>query len=437
MQCQVKIICCLALLLTIFSGQMTRADETTPLSAWSDGGTARMQIEGYSSAQGEVISSYIPYFQEIGRFFWSWDPKKEPKKPSDKILLEPGFSVNQLMRNLFVEFDLHDTTHFRKVWFKPTAETQFRGLLGVHDFVKKRPMIILRMGIHGNVDEMIAERFLAKLIYEELDANFLVLESLTSHAFLSKNKNISFGGVDEGLQTFLALQELQHSTLNKLSSSFHIVALSMGGHGTFVTALLDEQNGHAIKSIVNFCPLINLQDNIEFHAGNGFANVLVDAWNVRRLRAIFEIYHGEPNLDGWWKSIFDFKPRFTPALLNLLNRDRAKPLLSFAKMNELVPGMKWPTPFADHIQNSKTFFELNNFWPYYQGVRTPIMIYTTPKDPLVINELNSERIFDGRQPGDFKSVKYKRLDHGVHCGLSSVYRWEYIAQLLRDGLLLP
>ena len=411
---------------------MTRADEVN----WSTAGTDRMQIESFSSAQGEVISSYIPFFQEVGRFFWSWDPKKEPKNPSDKILLTPVLQLTEVMKNLFIDFDLSDNLHFRKVWFKPTASHQYRGLLGIHDFVKKRPLIVLRMGIHGNVDEMIAERFLAKIVYEDLDANFLVIESLTSHAFLSKNKNISFGGVDEGVQSFLALHELAGSKLNSLIQSFHMLSISMGGHGTFITALLDQQNGHKLKSILNFCPLINLQETIEFHAGNGFSNILVDAWNVRRLKAIFEVYQGEPTLDGWWKEIFDFKPRFTPAILNLLNRDRKKPLVTAQELNAIVPGMKWPKGLEEHFNNSKTFFELNDFWDYYQGVKTPMTIYTTPNDPLVINKLNSERIFHGVQHGDFSALKFNRLEHGIHCGLSSVYNWDYIVKLVREGLEL-
>lgn len=412
---------------------MTRADELN----WQGMGTARMDIESFSSAQGEVISSYIPYFQEIGRFFWSWSPKNQPKNPTEKILLEPQLAINEMMKNLFIEFDLNDIQHFRKVWFKPTPETQFRGLFGIHDFTKKRPFVILRMGIHGNVDELIAERFLARLIYEDLDSNLLVIESLTSHAFLSKNKNISFGGIDEGIQTFLALHELTESKFNPLISEIHLAALSMGGHGAFVTAMLDQENGHKIKAIVNFCPLINLQETFDFHAGNSFSNVLIDAWNVRRLKAIFEIYQGEPTIAGWWKSVFDFKPRFTPAILALLNRDRKKPLVSTELVDKLIPNMKWPKGFEEHLKNSKTFFELNNFWPYYQGVKTPMMVYTTPNDPLVINKLNSERIFKGVQPGDFSTLKFKRLEHGIHCGLSSVYTWEYIVKLMREGLEIP
>ncbi|MGZ3690645.1 MAG: hypothetical protein ACXVAX_04030, partial [Pseudobdellovibrio sp.] len=258
MQSQVKIFCCLALLgLSWISPAAQAADE-----GWNLLKSDKVQVLDYSSAQGEVISSYIPYFIDFGRLFWGWDPTKEPKNTSENVYLPQRNSINETMSNLFVEFDVSNTEHFRKVWFQPTPNLKFRGLFGIHDFTKKRPFIIFRMGIHGNVDEMIAERFLARVIYENLDANFLILESLTSHGFLSKNKDISFGGVDEGLQTFFALNSLHGASFDKLVSSYHLLAISMGGPGTFVTALMDYSNEKLIKSVVDFCPLINLKDTV-------------------------------------------------------------------------------------------------------------------------------------------------------------------------------
>lgn len=416
---------------------MTRADEVTGKISWSTLKSDYIDIEDYSSAQGEVISSYIPFFKEVGQELWGWDPVKELKNTTDSVFIEPRLSsATELMKSLFVEFDVTDTRHFRKVWFKPTSETKFRGLFGFHDFSKKRPFIILRLGIHGNVDELIAERFLVKIIYEELDANFLVIESLTSHAFLAKNKNISLGGVDEGFQTFLALNEITKSDLNPLIKSIHLVSLSMGSHGTFVTAMLDQQNGHKISSILNFCPLINLKETFEYHnkPKSNVQNALVDLWNARRLKSVFDIYSQEPSLQDWWKTIFDFKPRFTQAVLELLNRDRKQPLVSTKQVERLVAGMKWPAGLEKHLNNSPDIFALNNFWKFYQGIKTPMMIYTTPKDPLVLNELNAELIFSGKQVGDFSNLKYQRLERGTHCGLAPVYKWDYIVKLVKDGL---
>ncbi len=436
MQCQVKTLAFLALLIITFSFEPARAEILTPTD-WQTLKRDKMEIEDYSSAQGDVISSYIPFFKEIGHYFWGWDPKKELKKASDQIYREPPDSkTNEMMKSLFVEFDVSDTNHFRKVWFTPTPEVRFRGLFGIHDFKKKRPLIILRLGIHGNVDELIAERFLAKIIYDDLDANFLVIESLTSHAFLSKNKNISLGGVDEGLQTFLALNEISNSRFNSLVSDYHLIALSMGAHGTFITAMLDQQNSQKIKSILNFCPLINLKETFEFHnrAESNLAGALVDLWNVRRLKAVFDIYKDESALRKWWITILDLKPRFTPVLLGLLERDRRQPLISTEQVNKLVKNMKWPVGLENHFNTSLGFFELNNFWKYYQGVKTPMTIYTTPNDPLVVNELNAELIFNGKQEGDFSNLKFTRLERGIHCGLAPVYNWNYIVKLVKDGL---
>lgn len=451
MQCQVKTMHFLALLIIIYnffgqkvySGELNWQNLANPKTSKSVNNLVdpKIEIEPYSSAQGEVISSYFPFFKEIGRFIWGWEPRdsgpdsKLDSKPELKNTSNQAISgLEELMKSLFVEFEVSNTNNFRKVWFHPTPELKFRGLLGIHDFNKKRPFIVLRMGIHGNVDELVAERFLAKLIYEDLDANFLLLESLTSHAFLSKNKNISFGGVDEGLQTFFVLNEIEKLKLSEIIGSWHLLSISMGSHGTFVTALLDQFNGHKINSILNFCPLIDLQQTFERGLEVNFQNAMIDLWNSRRLKAVENIYEHETGFSESWKTIFDFKPRYTSTLLNVLNRERKQPLISINQLEELIPGLKWPAGFKTHLEHSNSFFELNNFWSHYQGVKTPIMIYSTPKDPIVPNELNSERIFRNMQAGDFSSLKYHRLERGIHCGLPPVYPWSSIVKLVEEGL---
>ncbi|AGH94896.1 hypothetical protein [Pseudobdellovibrio exovorus] len=465
MQSQVKIICCLAfIVMQLFSGMIYANNETNNENSanqvhesksvselnWQTLNSKTMEIGPYTSGQGEVLTSPIPFFRELGTYFWSWDPKvglkqakatyhnseEKLKKETESIYLEPMSPLNEIMRNLFVQFDLSDTSHFRKVWFRITPFVQFRGLFAVHDFTKKRPLIILRMGIHGNVDEVMAERFLMRLLYEELDANVLVLESSTSSGFLSKNKDVSFGGIDEGLQTFLVINELKKTGMMDIVQSFHLVGLSLGGHGTFVTALLDQHNGQNISSIVNLCPLINLQQTFTYQTLPGWKNAFADFWNAGRLQVLLSSYAAEHSVQQRWKTLLDFKPRFTVALLDLLNRERKRPLIPTTEMERLIPSLKWPEGLREHLEQSNSFFELNDFWQHYQGVKTPMMIYTTPNDELVINTLNGELIFNGIQEGDFSHLKYTRLERSIHCGLASVYHWDYIAKLLKDGLYL-
>ena len=433
MNCRLKILRLLFLIVTVFCAEMTRADEI----GWSQLSSHRIEIQNDSSGEGEVLSSYPSIVRFLMVQFWQWDPKKELKKSTPPIIERtPVNKFAETMQNLTIHFDVSDRVHFRKAWFHLKPDLKVRGLFGIHDFQTKRPLVILRMGIHGNVDEILAERYLAKIIYEDLDANFLLLENLTSYAFLSQNKNISFGGVDEGLQTFVILKDLSgvDSAFLAFTKSFHLVGLSLGGQGTFVTALFDQFNGNVIKSILNLCPLINLEKTFSYHSRVGLAPALIDLWNARRLESLFQLYPEELKKSEWWRTIFDLKPRFTPTVLDILNHNRQKPLLSPSDIVERVPEMKWPPGFEAHLKNSKNFYELNDFWPLYQGVKTPTTLITTPHDPLVINELNSDLIAKKEQPGDFSSVQLYSYHRGVHCGLAPVYQWDYVVGLIKSGL---
>lgn len=421
-------------------GNLTRADEV----GWGALKTDKIQIQDFSSGQGQVISSYPVLLHRLLTHVLSWDPKKELNNSTQlaPILLkrqnaaDRGFDLTEMMRNLSIEFDVSDIQNFRKVWFVFKSELKVRGLFAIHDFKKVRPLVILRMGVHGNVDELLAERFILKALYEDLDVNVLVLENLTSHAFLSQNLQATFGGMEEGLHTFSIIQQLSQANypLRPLISTFHLVGVSLGGQGTFVTALLDSANGSQVKSILDFCPLINLEDTFEAHAQKGLKNVGIDLWNHHRLQAVRSSYRDQMRDVEIWKMPFDLKPRFTPRMLEILNDERKIPLLTAEDLKKQIPGIKWPQGFYEQITQAKSFYQLNDFWKLFHNVSTPIMIYYTPNDFLVMNELNTDRILEKKQPGDFKNVKIKLLERGVHCGLASAYIWNDVVQMIKEGL---
>ena len=182
------------------------------------------------------------------------------------------------------------------------------------------------------------------------------------------------------------------------------------------------------------CPLVNLQDTFAFHAQSGFKNALVDLWNFHRMKVLYGSYENQFKDVNLFKILIDLKPRFVPRLMQILNTERTRPLLTAAEIQRQVSDVKWPKGFYDLLTNSKSFYEFNDFWKLYQGVKTPFMVYTTPTDPLVINGLNSEKIFLNQQAGDFKSLKFQRLDRGLHCGLAPVYPWVQVVKMIKDGL---
>ncbi len=437
MNCRVKTLFGLVVLgifASCFAIELTRADEIN----WDLLSSKMIAIEPFGSGQGEVLSSYPSFIQYLLTKIVSWDPRKEVLQSTNNELNNSSkpFILTQLMRNLSVQFEVTDAQYFRKVWFHLSPTLQVRGLFGIHDFKKARPLIILRMGIHGNVDELLAERFIAKAVYEDLDANFLILESLTSHAFIAKNKQFSFGGIEEGIHTLLILNELmdQTSKMKQLISEVHLIGVSLGGQGVFVTNWLDQLNGQKISSSLQFCPLINLSETFQYHSQKSLQNSLVDLWSSKRMEALLDHYADQFSKYNSWKSLFDFQPRFTPLVLKILNEERKQTLLSSTELKNLYPKLKWPESFMNLISKSKSFDELNNFWPFYKGDNLKMMIYTTPNDPLVINGLNSERLFLGKQPGFYKGLKYVRLDRGLHCGLATAYDWTSIVKMIKAGL---
>ena len=337
--------------------QPTWASDTTAAPAgpvgWGRLASKNLIIQSESSGKGDVYATYPLCLQTIYTDIMNWEPRVkrdtlqesqcrlsfssqkletrvaelmqfQKKKPECSYLMgaENMSTLRKVMRSLSIEFDMSDVKHFRKVLFKvPGVDSgkvvHVRGLMGIHDDKKPRPLVVLRMGVHGNVDEFLAERFLAKIIYEDFGFNFLALESLTSHGYLSLDNPVTFGGVDEGLHTFYILEELRTSEFKKLFSDIHLLGVSLGAHGVFLTQALDEVNKHQIKSVTTFCPVINLVSTMSNQQDAKIDFGLIDIWNYRRLQAVRQRL---PELDpkDWWKIFLDFKPRYVPGIVNYL-----------------------------------------------------------------------------------------------------------------------
>lgn len=346
------------------------------------------------------------------------------------------------LSRLYVEFNFTDQTKFQRIQFEPQAGLKIRGLLGLqteNGVIQKKPLIIVRMGIHGNIDEILAERFLARIAYQDLGYHLLIIESLTSHGYLMLNDSYSIGGIEEGLHTFYILNLLTHDKLPwaKDVSDIYLMGVSLSGPGVFIANYLDEhskikgKNKKAnLKAIELFCPLVNFDETYAEHSKPGWFSAFADIWNRRRLLAL-RLRDKKLEDIPWWKTIFDLTPRFMPQALGDLNLKRGKPIFNLENFNEF-PDLKLPQEFVNHIAKSKTLHELNQFWNFYKNEQTPIHIYVTPNDPLVMTALNSDLIRNHKQPGVFNKVQFTDLK-GMHCALAAEYQWPFLVELVRRG----
>ncbi len=346
-------------------------------------------------------------------------------------------AINSIRSKLFFDFDAEGLFGFRSIDFQQTPNLKVRGLIGIHGKTldrPTRPLVIFRMGIHGNRDEFMAERFLIKILYQELGYHVLMLESLTSHGFIMANQKVSFGGLEEGLQTFYVLNQIYQKEFawTDQVSEIHLMALSMGGEGAFLTTYLDEQTIHQIKSVQVFCPLINLQKTFERYSQPGLINAFGDFWNSLRLKALTDRWPELKQL-SMWKMIFDWTPRFSNRVIELIDQETTGPLLSLDNLEKKFPYLKIPEEFKRHLALSHNFYQRNNFWPVFKNEKTPIEVVVTRKDIIAISELNSDLIRNHQQPGLFTKISFVDLE-GFHCGLAEEYQWPFLVELVKRGL---
>lgn len=427
------------------------------------------EIEKDISNSPRVVS-YPPLIYKIMTTTSRWKPSEELSPLCDEALKSRSFKdrstdvktndvipspevacrINRWLNpwesfkaNLFIDFDVFDQARFKRVQFELQDNLKIRGLTlfqkNEQGKMLHRPLVILRMGIHGNVDEFLAERFLAKIYYENLKYHVLVLESLTSHAFLKLNQVVTIGGIEEGLHTFFILQLIKSGELSWAQnvSQIYLAGVSLAGPGVFVTTYLDEQSqfrnqkasGPFLAGVQLFCPLVNFQQTFEQHEKPSAFSAFVDLWNYRRFKAYREMNPALNNFE-WWNTLLDLKPRFMPALLSWAQESTVQPILKLDTFQKKFPKLVFPPVFIEHLKNNSKLLPLQNFWPFYKNEITPISVYVTPHDPAVMNSLNSDKIRNYQQPGVFKKISFTDLQ-GVHCGLASEYQWPFLVELLK------
>ncbi|MBC7458676.1 MAG: hypothetical protein H7235_10375 [Bdellovibrionaceae bacterium] len=403
----------------------------------------------FSQVPNPNLSSYPQIILDVLSMTPRWKAPEESTSECLNSLNQPQLNpslchigkklnpINSFRSKLFFDFDAEGKYGFKNIDFQQTPTLKVRGLIGLHNKTldqSKRPLVIFRMGIHGNRDEFMAERFLIKILYQDLGYHVLMLESLTSHGFVMANEKISFGGLEEGLQTFYILNQIYKKEFAWADqiAEIHMMALSMGGEGTFLTTYLDEQTIHQIKSVQVFCPLINLEKTFDHHSQPGLVNAFGDLWNSLRLKA-FTARTPELQHIDLWKMIFDWTPRFSNHIMKIINAQLRGPLLGVSDLEKKFPYLKIPEDFKQHLKKSHSFYQRNNFWPVFKNEKTPIEVVVTPNDIMAINELNSNLIRNGQQPGIFKNVTFIDLE-GFHCGLAQEYQWPFLVELVRRGM---
>lgn len=319
----------------------------------------------------------------------------------------PKDLLRNLYRTLFIRFAVENNPYVRRVVFHLPNGYRQPGLIALKDDRHRRPWLILRAGILGNSVDVQAERFVLLQLFEQGPFNVIFLDSMTSAETIKLNEKLSVGGLDEGLQNYQIARQLRDPAepLSRLVGDIHLMAISMGGHGLFMSMILNEVNPPLFKSAVGLCPMVQFRETFSGHERS--------PWS-------------------FWG-------------MNLYASFRMSPLM------KRIPGIRrsWflPDAFAwvrDHYQGPLTddgqvqfpegfpktdFMKGNEILPYVPLIRTPVSVFATVKDDLVPYAINTGVLL--QLPERNPAVQIHPLQESFHCSFPGAYSWSQMGDLLK------
>lgn len=333
---------------------------------------------------------------------------------------DDGWFMN-VRRMMTMKYDPQGHPFLRRVVVNLPGNVKLKGLLGLKGDMKRRPLVIVRLGIFSNVEDFKPERAWLMMLFEQSPFNVLMLENMSSPDFVANNSRFSFGGYDEGIQNIQVARLLTDPVepLSQLVDSIHLFGISLGGHGVLYSSLLNKYNspkrGPLINSFTALCPVVNLRATMESLTHSGVKSAFVDLWSRQRLQGLDRKI---PALES-----FESFSYLSKAISEIARTYHGG--LSYVNSVRLPPG----------VEDNTHFWELNDFWRHYKHVEEPVLVYATEQDPAVPYDLNSQQLQNKELKVDSKNIRVVELPQGVHCTLPVPYDWSAITSLFQSYIL--
>ncbi|WII73541.1 hypothetical protein QJS83_06605 [Bdellovibrio sp. 22V] len=332
-----------------------------------------------------------------------------------------GYFAN-VMGMMTMKYQPQAHPFLRRVVVNLPGNVKLKGLLALKGDMKRRPLVIVRLGIFSSIEDFKPERAWLMMLFEQGPFNVLMLENMTSPDFVANNNQFSFGGYDEGIQNILVAKLLTDSNepLSSLVDSVHIFGISLGGHGVLYSSLLNKFNSPSsrplIRSFTALCPVVNLQSTMQsLTQAGGVKAAFVDFWGRQRLEGLNKKIPALLTYDSF---------AYLSKVISEITRTYHGGLSYISKV-QLPPGMK----------DSGDFWAVNDFWKFYKQVEQPVLIYATNQDPAVPFELNSQKLQNKEMKIDSKNIRVVDLPQGMHCTLPISYDWSVLATVFQSYIL--
>jgi len=413
----------------------------------------KARFKQFETPQMEVISSESPYaaatpgrhpvlVQWVFNKLFRWDPQDQAPAPKGECDLGPltrtlmqaqapqektkifnhyvsrceSRFLNgelkahiQALRLFTMSYSIDNHPFLTRVLFHLPDGKKLKGLLAIKD-QKRRPFVILRMGITGNIEEAFAERFFYYQLFERGLFNFLMVENMTGTDFIHHNRSLDFAGLAESYQNLWMAQLLRdpQQPISKIVESVHLVGLSLGGQGVLTSTWLApvQRNPNLFQSFLALCPLVNLKPTFDhLFEGGGAGRLPLEVWAHSRFAEARDFY----------PELFDTYFGLPGRILNFVSDHYSKPQASLF-------GVKEPA----FLEKMNEFYALHELKSWDPRLRRPVWIWVTKEDSIVPVHLNSATLPESN---------YLEIAVGNHCSFPAAWDGRVTQALFRGHIL--
>lgn len=355
----------------------------------------------------------------IDRFFKACGEQLAREAPDNSVALA------KITRT---RYQICDHPRMRKVLMRVSDGNVIRGVLALKPGNIRRPLVIVKAGVFGNVGDT-SHRFQLMQFFDATPFNVLALASTTGADFTRDNEHLSVGGYDEGMHLVRIARQVRQLPIGKFISSVHVTGVSLGGHGVLYASYLNPfnpgpSNQPLISSALAMCPVVELRPSMKDLFTGGPKRKLA-RWVF--LDEIKTVVDAVPVLRRFFPDVDSAPPERIPEMV----ADGAVDYYKKRSSDWALP------PFnGRHIQNKKEFWALNSFTHLVdKPFPTPTLAFAAHDDWIVDTYLNSKVLAERASRANDNQLHVVTVPRGNHCVFSMIYGWD-IASALTRGFVL-
>lgn len=321
----------------------------------------------------------------------------------------PRFSPLQGLKIFSMKYNIDENPFFHRTVFLLPDGQKLKAVLALKD-EKRRPLVIVRAGITGNVEEAFAERFFLYQLFERGFFHVLLVENMTGADYIHFNRSLSFGGLAEAYQNIFLAQLFKSNSqpLSRLIESVHLMGLSLGGQGVLTAAWMAryQKNPKLFGSFMAFCPLVNTTATFNYLFRESWLRFPLEFWARSRFSE-FEQFRSD---------------LFKGPFFGLAHRLLGAVATNYRKPPAELLGVVEPW----FIQRQKDFLGLHELSLWDPTLREPVWVWVTKDDVVVPTRLNTEKL---------ALLHPFMIDQGNHCSFPVVWDNRLLSNILAGHVL--